>query len=320
MGLGINGRNARNVWRIAVEPHGAFVLADGTEVSHFAAWPRALVARMIRAGTSERGCCAGCGAPFVRVTSKPTGGTTGQSWHDHSRDIVTGNAKVGSSKGYISGATIAWHPSCICYGEPTPARVACPKCGGNGWETRYQVEDRSIAAGEMITHQPGRVSDPHIEPTGNPCPACLCPDCGGSGREMRYQTGEYSRKAGEMIHHQFGALSEGHKHPTGAPCPTCDGHGATGVTNGETWDAEVLAAWPRVPCTVLDPMAGSGTSGLAALDLNRSVILNDLHPDYVRLSKERLAAWPDKLPSQADEPVELEPLPIEILMEDKDDW
>ena len=54
------GRNCRNVWTIA----------------NFAIQRRALcyvspgvVERCIRAGTSERGCCAACGAPWRRVTS-----------------------------------------------------------------------------------------------------------------------------------------------------------------------------------------------------------------------------------------------------------
>jgi DNA modification methylase len=55
------GRNLRNVWTIATH---AFPEA------HFATYPPELVERCIRAGTSERGCCAACGAPWVRVTER----------------------------------------------------------------------------------------------------------------------------------------------------------------------------------------------------------------------------------------------------------
>lgn len=58
---GTKGRNARNVWTIATE---AFPEA------HFATFPTELAERCIRAGTSERGCCAQCGAPWVRVTER----------------------------------------------------------------------------------------------------------------------------------------------------------------------------------------------------------------------------------------------------------
>jgi DNA modification methylase len=39
--------------------------------------------------------------------------------------------------------------------------------------------------------------------------------------------------------------------------------------------------------TVLDPFGGSGTSGLAALELGRKAILIELNPTYVKITKER---------------------------------
>lgn len=47
---------------------------------------------------------------------------------------------------------------------------------------------------------------------------------------------------------------------------------------------------PAVPCTVLDPFAGSGTTGAAALRLGRSFLGVELNPDYCRIARERLAA------------------------------
>src|SRR3990167_2510088 len=52
-----SGRNLRSVWTIATQPFPG---------AHFATFPEALVAPCIKAGTSERGVCAGCGAPWVR--------------------------------------------------------------------------------------------------------------------------------------------------------------------------------------------------------------------------------------------------------------
>ena len=51
------GANLRNVWSIPTES-----FPD----AHFATFPTALVEPCIKAGTSERGCCAACGAPLVR--------------------------------------------------------------------------------------------------------------------------------------------------------------------------------------------------------------------------------------------------------------
>lgn len=46
-------------------------------------------------------------------------------------------------------------------------------------------------------------------------------------------------------------------------------------------------AGPPVPCVVLDPFAGSGTTGKVALELGRSAILIELNPDYVKLIEKR---------------------------------
>lgn len=51
-------RNPRSVWTIASEP---------TKIKHFASWPTALAIKMIKASTSEHGCCSECGAPWQKV-------------------------------------------------------------------------------------------------------------------------------------------------------------------------------------------------------------------------------------------------------------
>ena len=55
------GRNARTVWRINPEK-----FPD----AHFATFPKKLVEPCVKAGTSERGCCAECGAPWIRQVEK----------------------------------------------------------------------------------------------------------------------------------------------------------------------------------------------------------------------------------------------------------
>jgi hypothetical protein len=57
-----SGRNIRSVWEIATEPY---------PEAHFATFPQALVEPCIKAGTSERGCCPECGAPWVREVGRP---------------------------------------------------------------------------------------------------------------------------------------------------------------------------------------------------------------------------------------------------------
>lgn len=64
------GRNRRTVWEIATQP---------TPEAHFATFPEALVEPCIKAGTSERGCCPECGAPWRRIVESG-GGTAEASW------------------------------------------------------------------------------------------------------------------------------------------------------------------------------------------------------------------------------------------------
>lgn len=53
----------------------------------------------------------------------------------------------------------------------------------------------------------------------------------------------------------------------------------------------ILAGCP-VGGTVLDPFAGSGTTGAVALELGRKAVLIELNPDYVQLIRQRCAITP----------------------------
>jgi 16S rRNA G966 N2-methylase RsmD len=50
--------------------------------------------------------------------------------------------------------------------------------------------------------------------------------------------------------------------------------------------------YKAVPCTVLDPFAGSGTTGAVALELGRKAILIELNPKYVELIRKRCSVTP----------------------------
>jgi len=57
-------RNRRSVWTISTQPYRG---------AHFAVWPEALVEPMIKAGTSEKGCCPACGGTVGTVIEKEGG-------------------------------------------------------------------------------------------------------------------------------------------------------------------------------------------------------------------------------------------------------
>ena len=56
-----NGRNQRDVWTINPKPYPR---------AHHAVFPPEIPRRAIAAGTSERGCCPVCGAPWARVVER----------------------------------------------------------------------------------------------------------------------------------------------------------------------------------------------------------------------------------------------------------
>ena len=103
-----------NVWTIATHPY------SGT---HFATFPPALIEPCIKAGTSEKGVCANCGAPWVRETEKTLKTTPrNPTFAQHGTKHVAGQDSAGSNRhrdGHMPGlvnhfTTTGWRPSCGC--------------------------------------------------------------------------------------------------------------------------------------------------------------------------------------------------------------
>lgn len=99
---------------------------------HFATFPDLLAATCIKAGTSEYGCCPKCGSPYKRELDI-SGGTIGNSWHDHSDDMGRGQIAPPGN-----GITLhdykrtfkGWKAGCSCEAEePTPCIVLDPFMG-----------------------------------------------------------------------------------------------------------------------------------------------------------------------------------------------
>lgn len=124
-------RNRRTVWNIATRPYSG---------AHFATWPPDLVRPMILAGTSARGVCPACGAPWERVIEKPdmTARPT------RADDAKMNNGAVHISNGWEGtpksagqayqdwrnanpNVTTGWRATCTCPPhEPIPATVLDP--------------------------------------------------------------------------------------------------------------------------------------------------------------------------------------------------
>ena len=205
------GRSCRNVWTLATESFSG---------AHFATFPSALAERCIKAGTSERGCCAACGKPWVRVTdvaftaSVKTRGKRGDGAFlaSGAGNCVGGWNDCPSLDKHIT--TTGWRPSCGCGASAT---------GRTGFEpARTHFLAASLAAEGCST------AELPTERVMNPPPL--------SGRSK------------EDI--------------------------ALGV----------------VPCTVLDPFAGAGTTLLVADRLQRDAIGIELNTAYTEMAMERCRA------------------------------
>lgn len=88
-------RNMRTSWYITTEP---------TPENHFAAFPSELVRRLIKIGTSDKGCCPECGAP-ARSAMRPGGAT----WELSSRSPTRRSRSADSATISPSSAAMAYH-------------------------------------------------------------------------------------------------------------------------------------------------------------------------------------------------------------------
>jgi DNA modification methylase len=112
------GRSLRSVW--VINPQGY----DG---AHFAVWPPALVAPMIKAATSEHGVCGGCGAPWARVVEKQGRITIPRLTEGDEGE----NSKMNGPGAWNAYITTGWQPTCTCNAAIVPATVLDP-FGGSG--------------------------------------------------------------------------------------------------------------------------------------------------------------------------------------------
>lgn len=171
-------RNKRSVWAIAPMPF---------PEAHFATFPPELPELCIKAGTSEHGCCAECGKPYVRMVEK------------------------------------------ACLDE---------RRSWNG--SRFDI-------GKTLEHQDGRTQS----------------------KDSRDRSFDWSRNG---------------KEDSGS---TLDGEIPQTHTVG--WQkACKCEADAVVPCTVLEPFSGSGTTLITAKKLGRRSVGIELNPEYAAMSVRRI--------------------------------
>lgn len=131
-------RNLWNYWLLSSEP---------TSFSHFATFPRSIPRICIMAGTSEKGACPKCGAPWKRVVEKgapledqrrqcgadKTGGYSGQAQKDYAsaraEDASAVKARILEG---MRERTYTFKPTCNCGCEETVPCVVLDPFVGSG--------------------------------------------------------------------------------------------------------------------------------------------------------------------------------------------
>lgn len=125
--------NKRSVWTVSTK---AFAGA------HFATFPPDLIVDCIKAGTSEHGCCAECGKPYERITTKELMPTNKASYNSNTdkRDMDADLQDQGSNRqkdGHKPGwayktETTGWQKMCKCEAEAIKPCVVFDMFSGSG--------------------------------------------------------------------------------------------------------------------------------------------------------------------------------------------
>jgi len=210
------GRNIRSVWTIQTEPY---------PEAHFATFPEELPEKCIKAGTSEKGCCAKCGAPYERVVEVSR--YPGQ-WGVRSKKVLDRNDQDVMNKDVT---TVGWEPTCECKSP----------------EVALSGVHRKIWQDEGPTTEKGRQLE------------LMSKEIYGGNQKSRSLSDIYGR-----------ALQ------------------STRETVGWNRTCECTPDVSETkPCVVLDPFAGSGTTGWVARRLGRDAILIEINPEYAELIRKR---------------------------------
>jgi DNA modification methylase len=116
------GRNIRSVWTIATQPYSE---------AHFATFPEEIPKRAILAGTSAKGRCPKCGAPWERIVKRTPMPRNDKRTHSTETQRQGKTPCPEPTKGITgpSAKTIGWEPTCDCGLEPIPCVVLDPFMG-----------------------------------------------------------------------------------------------------------------------------------------------------------------------------------------------
>ena len=258
------GANLRNVWPITTRSFPG---------AHFATFPPDLPRRCIKLGTSEKGRCPDCGAPWRRVTDvayNPGNRTTNGPRSVDRRHETAGFAQRLER---LTTTTDWWPTCCDCYEvidiptghalDPDPTLVT----GRRGLNrTRSDSPPRPITRGEQRVYADQLRASPHLD--------------------------EIRALAGDAVDHYLRTDTIGGRPPPEALLDDLFSRGWLTPVEAPVCgcDSPCTPHHERLPCVVLDPFAGAGTVGLAAEHLQRDSVLIEVSPAYAAMAAERIQA------------------------------
>jgi DNA modification methylase len=159
-------RNKRSVWTIPTE---------STPEAHFATFPKKLVEPCILSGTSEKGCCAECGASWERVVEKPIPPAEVRTKTKQCDDKMVGTGFELNGIKYGSGQklqnwlnenppkTTGWQPTCKCNAKTQPCTVLDPFLGSGKTALVAYKHNRRFIGIELSKPYLDEIAIPRIE-------------------------------------------------------------------------------------------------------------------------------------------------------------
>ena len=117
------GRNRRTVWTISPS-------SSSFRSSHFAVFPEDLCAIMIKAGTSEKGCCKSCKSPVSRQVGRTSMVNIETPRSKKLKEVSKRNILSGRMDRAPEVRTVGWGTSCNCKTSTTiPCLILDPFVG-----------------------------------------------------------------------------------------------------------------------------------------------------------------------------------------------
>ena len=176
--VNISGKNKRSVWTVSPKPF---------KDAHFAVFPPDLIEPCVLAGTSAKGCCSECSAPYKRQTGRPCPqcshliptqfkecsacGFRNTNWEEerknNSQTRSGENNTIGSltaRKTKITSKTIdgGWQPTCECNANIIPCTILDP-FGGSGTTAAVALKHNRKAILCELNEDYGRIMPKRIE-------------------------------------------------------------------------------------------------------------------------------------------------------------